>query len=181
MGYQLPIRFEHWRTWSCVAGTLFLLAGGCVGHDQLRLRDPSPCHVQCEFNCVAQLDPECHGYHPTCWIPWAGDCPGCPPPPSRRESDDHGRSAGAGADSSAAAAVEATGAKTSRAAKPNRLPTEPTPAPQGPAAPPETTPAPTETAPPAEGMPAPGESMPPPGTNQRHRNRRRPLCRNCRR
>ena len=30
-------------------GNVVLLASGCVGHDQLRLKDPSPCHMQCEL------------------------------------------------------------------------------------------------------------------------------------
>jgi hypothetical protein len=25
------------------------------------------------------VEPGCYGFHPTCWRPWPGDCPPCPP------------------------------------------------------------------------------------------------------
>lgn len=68
------------RTWAATVGALVLLAGGCVGHDQVHLMNPSPCRVRCHADFVAPLDPECHGYHPTCWLPWSCNCPPCPPP-----------------------------------------------------------------------------------------------------
>ncbi len=78
-----------WRTMLKVRAQFCLLLfaaimQGCcfVGHDQLKLPDPSPCHLQCDYTQVAPIDPECHGYHPTCWSPWSADCCGCPPPPS---------------------------------------------------------------------------------------------------
>jgi hypothetical protein len=63
-----------------VAGLLALLAGGCVSHDQVYLKNPSPCRVRCHPDYVAPLNPECHGYHSTCWAPWSCNCNACPPP-----------------------------------------------------------------------------------------------------
>lgn len=57
-----------------------LAAAGCISHDQVYLKNPSPCRVRCHPDYVAPLDPECHGYHATCWAPWSGHCPPCPPP-----------------------------------------------------------------------------------------------------
>ncbi len=141
---------------------LFLLAAGCVGHDQLRLKDPSPCHMQCQYNAVAQLDPECHGYHPTCWIPWAATCPGCPPPPSGVYPIMEGPMGPEPVPPPQP--VLKTPQQKLPPPETTPAPTEPTPALQPPAAPSEPTPAPTETPPPAEGT-VPGEGMPAPGSN----------------
>jgi hypothetical protein len=58
----------------CAAGISAVTIGGCVNHDQLYLANPSPCHITCEADHVALIDPECHGYHPTCWTPWSCNC-----------------------------------------------------------------------------------------------------------
>jgi hypothetical protein len=62
------------------AGISALLLGGCVSHDQVYLANPNPCHISCEYDYVAPIDPICHGYHPTCWKPWCAECAPCPPP-----------------------------------------------------------------------------------------------------
>ncbi len=64
----------------CAAGICALALAGCINHDQLHLANPSPCHVSCEYDRIACIDPMCHGYHPTCWKPWCADCVPCPPP-----------------------------------------------------------------------------------------------------
>jgi hypothetical protein len=64
----------------CAAGICALALAGCINHDQLHLANPSPCHVSCEYDRIACIDPMCHGYHPTCWRPWCADCAPCPPP-----------------------------------------------------------------------------------------------------
>lgn len=64
----------------CAAGICALALAGCINHDQLHLPNPSPCHVSCEYDRVACIDPICHGYHPTCWKPWCAECAPCPPP-----------------------------------------------------------------------------------------------------
>ncbi len=65
---------------ACAAGFGAVLLGGCLSHDQVYLANPNPCHISCEYDYVAPLDPECHGYHPTCWRPWCENCAPCPPP-----------------------------------------------------------------------------------------------------
>jgi hypothetical protein len=64
----------------CAAGICALALAGCISHDQLHLANPSPCHLNCEYDRIACIDPMCHGYHPTCWKPWCADCAPCPPP-----------------------------------------------------------------------------------------------------
>jgi hypothetical protein len=72
-------RVLRYRAASCAAAFCLLMAG-CVSRDQVRLPNPARFHIDNEFNCIAPLDPECHGYHSTCWQPWCADCPSCPPP-----------------------------------------------------------------------------------------------------
>jgi len=62
------------------AGICALTLAGCINHDQLYLPNPSPCHVSCEYDRIACIDPICHGFHPTCWKPWCAECAPCPPP-----------------------------------------------------------------------------------------------------
>jgi hypothetical protein len=68
---------------ACAAGISAVAFGGCVNHDQLYIANPSPCHITCEADHVALIEPECHGYHPTYWIPWSCNCApgGIAPPP----------------------------------------------------------------------------------------------------
>lgn len=113
--------------------------------------------MQCQFNSVAMLDPECHGYHPTCWIPWSATCPACPPPvsgvyPILNEN----------------LSPEMVPPPQPLLSPPNHkspppetepAPSEPIPSPEGPAAPSQPTPAPSETTP-AETTPPPGEPTP---------------------
>lgn len=68
------------KTSALVAGLLALLTGGCISHDQVYLKNPSPCRVRCHPDNVSPLNPECHGYHSTCWLPWSCNCTACPPP-----------------------------------------------------------------------------------------------------
>ena len=172
-GFHCQFDLHYHRAWPCAAGILFLLATGCVGHDQLRLKDPSPCHVQCDYNQVAQLDPECHGYHPTCWSPWAADCQACPPPPS-----------GVYPVMQDVPSPESVASPQPQSKPPQHklpepepkpAPTETKPGPEIPSTPSEPTPAPSETTPkpnetttpgettpPGQTTPAPGESMPGP-------------------
>ena len=69
----------NWRT-AAVVGLCALVNDGCINHDQVYLANPSPCHISCEYDHVKRLDPECNGYHTTCWRPWSALCPNCPPP-----------------------------------------------------------------------------------------------------
>src|SRR5262245_45389432 len=64
----------------CAAGMCALAAAGCVSHDQVFIPNPSPCHISCDYDPISPIDPHCHGFHPTCWRPWCGVCPPCPPP-----------------------------------------------------------------------------------------------------
>jgi hypothetical protein len=68
------------RAWWGAALVLCLQAGCFFGKDQLRSQNPSPCHFPCVANQIAQLDRQCHGYHPTCCESWHADCCPCPPP-----------------------------------------------------------------------------------------------------
>src|SRR5262245_6634899 len=64
----------------CAAGICALALAGCINHDQLHLRNASPCHVSCEYDCVSCIAPISLGYHSTAWKPWCADCAPCPPP-----------------------------------------------------------------------------------------------------
>src|SRR5690242_13241163 len=59
---------------ACAVGLSAATIGGCINHDQLILPNPTPCHITCQADSVALIDPQCHGYHPTCWTPWSCNC-----------------------------------------------------------------------------------------------------------
>jgi hypothetical protein len=75
----------------CAVGCCALLAAGCTSYDcgaranrapsgmppeadWAAPLDPANWIAACEPPGVAPLDPACHGYHPTSWTPWGGDC-----------------------------------------------------------------------------------------------------------
>jgi hypothetical protein len=59
-----------------IAGAFVLFLCGCISRDQVSLSNLNPyrIHLHQGSNCVAPIDPVCHGFHPTTWTPMAPEC-----------------------------------------------------------------------------------------------------------
>jgi hypothetical protein len=81
---EFEFMLDSWRKRRrlLIVAAFVLFLCGCVSKDQVSLSNLNPyrIHLHRGSNCVAPIDPVCHGFHSTTWTEMSPECGGSPLP-----------------------------------------------------------------------------------------------------